>query len=361
MNMNMNMNVPSIFSRRLSLGNNTILTNSIQTLLDCSNALTITLCQDASATFFFKDNNGYPIKKRSVVSETYLHGDGLTFTFINNMSVTLKDTDTYWYHLSSNRDLRDQQFDISASTPLTLLRNATFIQEINLFFNVVPDVSENNTYNYHFYPEFDPSMNNKERRRIQQTAPKNFISLYLDPSGTLPELDEQLYPVKNRYLQTLMYTDPVSPGANDVLTIVFGNGTKVVSDGMSYWYTASICYSKQQDLSGEFVPAGKDAPSILKRIQYPDHEKFVAFLNSFSNNLLLISAYTGEFGIEMVNDNLGQHIDNRAVTNAVYTPVYVNEATGETENGYATLKFGNNSTLTVNDNTDNNWYSIQLF
>jgi hypothetical protein len=105
---------------------------------------------------------------------------------------------------------------------------------------------------------------------------------------------------------------------------------------------------------------GPTGPSSLNRIQYPNHEKLVAFFNSFSNNRVLVSVYTDVSGNDFVNDNLSQPIDNRMITTAVYTPAHVDETTGETAHGYATLEFANNSTLTITDTVDHNWYSIRF-
>ena len=101
-------------------------------------------------------------------------------------------------------------------------------------------------------------------------------------------------------------------------------------------------------------------PTTITRIQYPDNKKFNKIINIFldsGNNTLFMSAYMDISGNEFVKDNIDKPFNNRIIKSSVYMPSYLDEKIGEYTNGYLTLKFANNSTCTIIDNIDNNWYN----
>lgn len=324
------------------LGNNSLLSNMLKILIDCSNNFKISIYSDSSGINFATDGSGNKIYNKFVCSEIYIPDQYIKITFNDNNYIKLHETDKYWYIICANRDILDY-FDLSYCLSTALINNNTFGNEINKFLNVNQDVSANTfDYRFDYNSSYFSNINDKT------------INIYTDSLGIVHAKDNYNLPIINRFLKNITYWD-------NLLTVTFGNNSIFTINDYdadnNYWYSACVFSRKKNETNDENVLT--HPPHF---IQYPDNEKLSLLLNNllrFDNNIFLFACQDPS-GNNYVNDNNENFVHNRNVINSFYTPCYVDETTEETFNGYITITFGNAATLTVIDEINSYYYNIKI-
>lgn len=323
------------------LGTNSLLSSVLKTLIDCSNNFKITIYSDASGINFATDTSGNKIYDKFVCCEIYIPDEYINITFNDGNYIKLRETDKYWYTICANRDMLEY-FDLSYCLPTTLINSFTFGNEVNKFLNVNQDVSANSfDYRFDYNSSYFSNINHKN------------INIYADSLGIIHAKDNYNFPTKNRFLKNITYRDKF-------LTVEFGNNSIFTIndyDDNNYWYNACVFSRKKNETNNDNALM---QPHHF--IQYPDNENLSALLNNLLrfDIKIFFFACNDPSGNNYVNDNNENFVDNRIVINSFYTPLHVNESTGETFNGYTTITFGNDATLNVVDDINSYYYNIKI-
>lgn len=313
------------------LGTNSLLSNVLKILIDCSNNFKISIYSDASGINFAADSSGNKINNKFVCSENYIPDEYINITFNDNNYIKMSETDKYWCTICANRDILDN-FDLSYCSPITEINVSTLGKEINIIFGVNTDASGNSF-------EYD-KINNKIA---------NFINIYTDSYGIDFANDNNNLAIENRYLKNITHYPSENCEVNSAIITFGNNSTFTLLDYNKHWYKAGI-YTR-------IVFDSSATPISYPFVQYSDNEKLFSILTKLINqdNRILISICYDSLGNNYVKNNDNSLIYNRYILNVYYTPGIIHQV-----NGYLTITFGNQSTFTIIDDVDKYFYNIKI-